>query len=244
MLTSLGKCIVTLVESRIICFTTLCILLHGVTAELNLNVSGVPHKYLSPDSHLFPTTMLASSPQRRPEKQPLNNSQFLNPAPYHLVHIVIRSICMSPQLIPFSNRKRTLVLDYLCHSCYTSTARVFARDSTVRQLDADGDEIMSPVNGIPGDDATILTEEVLRQVELRERKYLHFFIPVSVTAFVLLSRYTNKHSFRSHRRCKQSTQRTLPISTRSIIRLYPEIRTLVVRSRGIYWTHICRSCSP
>ena len=40
--------------------------------------------------------------------------------------------------------KRSLVLDYLCHNCYTSTARAFARDSTVRLLDADGDEVMQP----------------------------------------------------------------------------------------------------
>ncbi|KJA18109.1 hypothetical protein HYPSUDRAFT_70145 [Hypholoma sublateritium FD-334 SS-4] len=34
-----------------------------------------------------------------------------------------------------------LVLDYLRHSYYTNTATAFNRDSIVRQLDADGDEI-------------------------------------------------------------------------------------------------------
>ncbi|EGN93267.1 hypothetical protein SERLA73DRAFT_189809 [Serpula lacrymans var. lacrymans S7.3] len=38
---------------------------------------------------------------------------------------------------------RALVLQYLCHNCYTSTARAFARDSAVRHLDADGNEITS-----------------------------------------------------------------------------------------------------
>lgn len=65
--------------------------------------------------------------------------------------------------------QRALVLDYLCHNCYSATARAFARDSTVRHLDADGDEIMLP-NRAPEDSSPELTEEVLRLVELRERE--------------------------------------------------------------------------
>jgi hypothetical protein len=38
--------------------------------------------------------------------------------------------------------QHSLVLDYLCHSCYTRTAGAFNRDSTIRHLDADGDEIV------------------------------------------------------------------------------------------------------
>jgi hypothetical protein len=59
-----------------------------------------------------------------------------------------------------------LVLDYLCHNCHTETARAFARDSAVRHLDADGDEIMPPET----DSGTDRTEEVLRLVELRQRE--------------------------------------------------------------------------
>ncbi|KAI0797987.1 CTLH/CRA C-terminal to lish motif domain-containing protein [Abortiporus biennis] len=46
-------------------------------------------------------------------------------------------------LAPTPNELRTLVFDYLCHSSYTETARAFVRDSAVKHLDADGDELMS-----------------------------------------------------------------------------------------------------
>ncbi|KAG7447911.1 uncharacterized protein BT62DRAFT_890148 [Guyanagaster necrorhizus] len=42
---------------------------------------------------------------------------------------------------------RSLVLDYLSHQCYTRTALAFAEDSSVRHLDADGDEVMQPADG-------------------------------------------------------------------------------------------------
>jgi hypothetical protein len=58
------------------------------------------------------------------------------------------------------------VLDYLCHHCYTNTARAFARESTIRHLDADGDEIR-PVKGLTGN--TAVSETVLKDVDLRER---------------------------------------------------------------------------
>ncbi|KAK0451040.1 CTLH/CRA C-terminal to lish motif domain-containing protein [Armillaria borealis] len=60
---------------------------------------------------------------------------------------------------------RSLVLDYLSHQCYTRTARAFAEDSSVRHLDADGDEVMQPADGgssLPG-----LSEEVLKQADQR-----------------------------------------------------------------------------
>lgn len=34
------------------------------------------------------------------------------------------------------------MLDYLCNNCYANTARAFARDSTPRELDKDGDEVL------------------------------------------------------------------------------------------------------
>lgn len=58
---------------------------------------------------------ISFSTQRRPGASP-----FKSPTAYHL---------------------RTLVLDYLSHKCYTNTAKAFINDSTVKALDADGDEI-------------------------------------------------------------------------------------------------------
>ncbi|KAI0256795.1 CTLH/CRA C-terminal to lish motif domain-containing protein, partial [Lactifluus subvellereus] len=61
--------------------------------------------------------------------------------------------------------KRALILDYLVQRCYTRTARAFAADSTIRHLDADGDEIRRP-NG--EDDPAGVTEEALHQADLRQ----------------------------------------------------------------------------
>ncbi|KAK0239973.1 CTLH/CRA C-terminal to lish motif domain-containing protein [Armillaria nabsnona] len=60
---------------------------------------------------------------------------------------------------------RSLVLDYLSHQCYTRTARAFAEDSSVRHLDADGDEVMQPADG--GSSLPELPEEVLKQADQR-----------------------------------------------------------------------------
>ncbi|PBK97036.1 hypothetical protein ARMGADRAFT_989378 [Armillaria gallica] len=60
---------------------------------------------------------------------------------------------------------RSLVLDYLSHQCYTRTARAFAEDSSVRHLDADGDEVMQPADG--GSSLPELSEEVLKQADQR-----------------------------------------------------------------------------
>ncbi|KAI6132157.1 hypothetical protein EDD16DRAFT_673900 [Pisolithus croceorrhizus] len=35
---------------------------------------------------------------------------------------------------PQPDHLRTLVLDYLCHSCYTKTAQAFSKESAVRHL--------------------------------------------------------------------------------------------------------------
>jgi len=74
------------------------------------------------------------------------NAAYLNPTPLQL---------------------RSLVLDYLCHNCYTTTARAFARDSTPRHLDADGDEVIAP-GGLEDPDSIMISEATLRQVEMRE----------------------------------------------------------------------------
>lgn len=79
----------------------------------------------------------------RLHKQTLQNGPWMNPTPEQL---------------------RALILDYLCHNCYTRTARAFARDSTVQHLNADGDEVIRPKG--EGDSVGI-TDEDLEQVELR-----------------------------------------------------------------------------
>jgi len=68
-----------------------------------------------------------------------------------------------------SSPQRSLVLDYLFQNCYTRTAAAFTKESTVRHLDADGDEILQPeVRGILADqDVLELSKETLREAELR-----------------------------------------------------------------------------
>jgi len=53
-------------------------------------------------------------------------------------------------------------LDYLCHSCYTKTAAAFSRDNPTKQLDADGDEILSETSSFSK------SVEMLKHVRLRE----------------------------------------------------------------------------
>ncbi|KAG2111658.1 PQ loop repeat-domain-containing protein [Suillus discolor] len=77
---------------------------------------------------------------------PVSNQQFAEPQPDHL---------------------RAFVLDYLCHNCYTKTAQAFARDTAVRHLDKDGDEITSPDRRLQGTSAD-LTDEGLRKIRRRE----------------------------------------------------------------------------
>lgn len=69
-------------------------------------------------------------------------------------------ICLCP--------KRALILDYLVQRCYTRTARAFAADSTIRHLDADGDEIRRPRGE---DDSPGVTEDALHQADLRQGAY-------------------------------------------------------------------------
>jgi len=65
---------------------------------------------------------------------------------------------------PSPPQLRALILDYLVQRCYTRTARAFAADSTVRLLDADGDEIRGPSGE---DDSPAVTEDALHQADLR-----------------------------------------------------------------------------
>ena len=93
-----------------------------------------------------------------------------NPTPYQLV-------CSEGLYYTFLSEQnfyqRSLVLDYLCHSCYTRTAIAFAGDSTIRHLDADGDEIVEAVD--PDDPSSSSTEQFenhMKQVALRQGAYL------------------------------------------------------------------------
>ncbi|KAI0006123.1 CTLH/CRA C-terminal to lish motif domain-containing protein [Russula compacta] len=65
---------------------------------------------------------------------------------------------------PEPRRLRALILDYLVQRCYTRTAKAFAADSTIRHLDADGDEIRRPRGE---DDSPGITEDALHQADLR-----------------------------------------------------------------------------
>jgi len=77
---------------------------------------------------------------------------------------------------PFSNptpyQLRSLVLDYLCHSCHTRTATAFSRDSAIRHLDADGDEIVETGvdTGDPSNSSGSMEqfENLMKQVALRQ----------------------------------------------------------------------------
>ncbi|KAJ7046902.1 lish motif-containing protein [Mycena alexandri] len=62
---------------------------------------------------------------------------------------------------------RTLVIDYLIHHGYSSTARAFAKSSMVpTSLDADGDEIMQPADS---PETSGLTEETFAQPHTNTR---------------------------------------------------------------------------
>jgi solute carrier family 66 (lysosomal lysine-arginine transporter), member 1 len=60
------------------------------------------------------------------------------------------------------------VLDYLCYHCYTNTARAFARESTIRHLDADGDEIHPGKESIHNT-VMVASEAMFKDLDLRER---------------------------------------------------------------------------
>lgn len=86
-----------------------------------------------------------------------------------------------------------LVLDYLCHNCYTRTASAFNRDSTIRLLDPDGDEILghpakqhSGVNERPSSSAESF-EILLNQVKLRQEIRTHILSGRVEDAIVLLN---------------------------------------------------------
>ncbi|KAF8892508.1 hypothetical protein BD779DRAFT_1610089 [Infundibulicybe gibba] len=82
----------------------------------------------------------------------------------------------SSQYAKFSNptpyQLRSLVLDYLCQHCYTKTAKAFARDSTIKHIDPDGDELLDAGNSL-GSSPSALSPNILKQMETREQIRSH-----------------------------------------------------------------------
>ena len=105
----------------------------------------------------------------------MNNSQFSNPTPDHMVRFKLCSPSPVADILDLVYSQRTLVLDYLCHNCYSDSARAFARDSQVQHLDRDGDDLtLSSASG--SDNTRNLSNELLRLVELRQRKSHSIFV--------------------------------------------------------------------
>lgn len=129
----------------------------------------IPKSYCTEVHSVPPKTSLSSPFQLQPmsgtssKPTATSSSPVLHPTSYQLVSTPHSdSLNRNSSLL----QQRSLVLDYLCHNCYISTAKAFARDSTVRQLDADGDEILD----VPGGpDAFRLSESLLAQIDLRKR---------------------------------------------------------------------------
>ncbi|KIJ16758.1 hypothetical protein PAXINDRAFT_98569, partial [Paxillus involutus ATCC 200175] len=101
------------------------------------------------------------------------------------------------------SQRRKLVLDYLCHNCYVRTAQAFAKDSAVRHLDKDGNEIRygttsssraeDEMNGVePGGSTTDLSEDMIRKILLRERIRTHILSGKVEEAVALLNEHFPK----------------------------------------------------
>jgi len=111
---------------------------------------------------------------------PVSNQSLIEPHPDHL---------------------RNLVLNYLCHNCYLETAEAFAKDSAVRHLDKDGDEIRDQTTPRVGDglgtigsqgSSTDLSDEMVRNILLRQRIQFEILSGNVENATVLLDRHFPK----------------------------------------------------
>lgn len=60
------------------------------------------------------------------------------------------------------------MLDYLCHNSYASAASALIRDSTVKHLDADGDDLMESAERADVDELGATLEDMLALSELRK----------------------------------------------------------------------------
>ncbi|KAJ7097844.1 lish motif-containing protein, partial [Mycena belliarum] len=85
---------------------------------------------------------------------------------------------------------RTLVIDYLIHHGYNSTAQAFAEGSTIpTRLDADGDEIMQPADTVELPGALQVLGETALQVELRQTIRAHILAGRVTAAIELLEQH-------------------------------------------------------
>ncbi|EKM82605.1 hypothetical protein AGABI1DRAFT_111204 [Agaricus bisporus var. burnettii JB137-S8] len=164
------------------------------------------------------TPVTSSSRSTKPSK-----GSFTNPTPYQL---------------------RSLVMDYLCHHCYTRTALAFAKDGTVRHLDADGDEIVQPQDkGIfAGQDALELSNETLREAELRNDIRVKILSGNVDDAIELLNEHfpsvlglstPNAKSYPSSLEAMKSANHLIPTTT--------DPRHLLLNLRILGFTELCRT---
>ncbi|KAF8844601.1 hypothetical protein BDN67DRAFT_987829 [Paxillus ammoniavirescens] len=104
---------------------------------------------------------------------------------------------------PRPDHLRKLVLDYLCHNCYVRTAQAFAKDSAVRHLDKDGNEIRYRTTSSsraedemhdvgPHGSTTDLSEDMIRKILLRERIRTHILSGKVEEAIALLNEHFPK----------------------------------------------------
>ncbi|KAJ7449915.1 lish motif-containing protein [Mycena latifolia] len=97
---------------------------------------------------------------------------------------------MSRPLQPTPYQLRALVIDYLIHHGYSSTARAFAQGSMVpTRLDADGDEIMQPADAPDLFGTLPVSDETLMQVDLRQRIRAHILGGHVAAAIELLEQH-------------------------------------------------------
>ncbi|KAG6333490.1 hypothetical protein ID866_5593 [Astraeus odoratus] len=83
---------------------------------------------------------------------------------------------------------RALILDYLCHNCYTKTAQAFSKDSVVRHLDLDGDEFVSGPGKLGGTFPE-LSEDMIRAIAIRERIRTHILSGEVEEATIVLNEH-------------------------------------------------------
>ncbi|KAF5377064.1 hypothetical protein D9757_007695 [Collybiopsis confluens] len=82
---------------------------------------------------------------------------------------------------------RSLILNYLAHNGYGGTARAFKRDSAVRHIDADGDEVIQ-ATGISSSSSESL-DSALKQAELRKQIRLELLCGRIDEAADLINKY-------------------------------------------------------
>ncbi|KXN81435.1 hypothetical protein AN958_04589, partial [Leucoagaricus sp. SymC.cos] len=141
---------------------------------------------------------------------------------------------------------RSLVMDYLCHHCYTRTAVASVKDSMVRHLDADGDEILQPKDkGILADqDVLELSKETLREAELRNRIRVKILFGEVDDAIDLLNEHfpsvlapptpsSKPSSYPSALEAMNSSKHLIPTTT--------DPRHLILNLRILGFTELCRA---